>query len=282
MDERTEKVLYRIFCFISLGVALYLVADLWVTKTLDIKTLCLFLLFIVIVIWGTIDWVKYQNVVKKQERELTLYHLYSKPLDDMVKEIRSRQHEFDNHMNAILNMHLTIDNYEELVERQSAYIKELYSGEDKTLLSLLKLSDRVMAGFLYSKLSPLPDYIKLDLEIREFFILSSVSESILIEIMGILIDNAVQACTRERNQIRMILDSKEDRLLFEISNQAEPESIGELSRFFEKGYSTKSSDGRRGLGLYRARNLIKKVGGKLEVSVDTSQGTPELTFRAEL
>ena len=48
------------------------------------------------------------------ENEIRSYQMYIKPLEELVREIRTRQHEFDNHMNAILNMHYTIDNYEDL------------------------------------------------------------------------------------------------------------------------------------------------------------------------
>ena len=39
------------------------------------------------------------------ENEIRSYQMYIKPLEELVREIRARQHEFDNHMNAILNMH---------------------------------------------------------------------------------------------------------------------------------------------------------------------------------
>ena len=46
------------------------------------------------------------------------------------------------------------------------------------------------------------------------------------------------------------LTSEEEHFIFEIKNEHEPLSIGQLSKFFERGYSTKQKDGKRGLGLW--------------------------------
>ena len=86
------------------------------------------------------------------ENEIRTYQMYIKPLEELVREIRAAQHEFDNHLNAILNMHYTIDNYDELVEAQSKYIQNMYSEDTRQLTALLKISDKILAGFLYSKI----------------------------------------------------------------------------------------------------------------------------------
>ena len=126
------------------------------------------------------------------ENEIRSYQMYIKPLEELVREIRTRQHEFDNHMNAILNMHYTIDNYEDLVKAQSEYIKEMYTENSRQLIALLKISDKILAGFLYSKILSAKPYIKIDLEVKSLDIISSISEHSLIEIIGTLVDNALR------------------------------------------------------------------------------------------
>ena len=87
-------------------------------------------------------------------------------LEELVKEIRAKQHEFDNHLNAILNMHLTIDNYEELVAKQSEYITENAREDDsRKYLPLLKISDKILAGFIYSKIVRAPEYVQTDIRV---------------------------------------------------------------------------------------------------------------------
>ena len=49
--------------------------------------------------------------------------------------------------------------------------------------------------------------------------------------------------------------SEEEHFIFEIKNEHEPLSIGQLSKFFERGYSTKQKDGKRGLGLWNVKSF---------------------------
>ena len=226
--------------------------------------------------------------IKVLENEIKTYQMYIKPLEELVKEIRAKQHEFDNHMNAILNMHYTIDNYEGLVEAQSKYIREMYIDDSRKLTVLLKIHDKILAGFLYSKIKAAKPYINVDVQVKSLDIISSVSEHGLIEIVGTLVDNAFEACTEELNVVNIILDSLGDKLVFEISNRVEGLTFEQISRFFDKGYSTKepkASGGfstKHGVGLYNAKMIAKKYGGDLSVSLDMDDDTQIITFRVEL
>lgn len=197
MNKTVRKFLYRVFCFISLAIAVYLVIDLKISRTLDFKMIIVFILLLVVIIWGTIDWKLSNDIIREQEKELKMYRHYIQPLEELVKEIRARQHEFDNHLNAVLNMHLTVDSYEELVSRQSEYVKAISREGGSQYLPLLKISDKVLAGFLYSKIVSSREGIETEIEVRSREIISRVSEHSLIEIVGVLVDNAYEACPEE-------------------------------------------------------------------------------------
>lgn len=280
MIEWVRKFLYRIFCILALLASVYLVIDFLVSGTFDYRIFLMFLLMVVVNVWGIADWRKNYLIIQKQESEIKLYQHYIQPLEELVKEIRVKQHEFDNHMNAILNMHLTVDNYDELVARQSEYITEVVRDDDsRQYLPLLRISDKVLAGFLYSKIMRAPDYIKTEVEVKSLEIISGISEHHLIEIVGTLVDNAYEACSGEKNQVIMELDSENDRLVFAIRNQIEDTRLKEIDRFFDKGYSTKSDSEKHGLGLYNARMLIKKYKGDIFVSTDKKDGKCYICIR---
>lgn len=203
MEKKTRIFLYRIFCTVSLLIAIYLVFNLVVSRTLNLKVIIILLLLLMAVIWGIVNQKINEDEIRNRERELKLYQLYIQPLEELVKEIRVRQHEFDNHINAILNMHLTVDNYEQLVESQSAYIHEVRRDSANRYLPLLRISDKVMAGFLYSKIVSAPDGIETDVEVRNWTLLSRVSEHILIEVIGSLVDNAYEACVETGGRVKI-------------------------------------------------------------------------------
>ncbi len=222
------------------------------------------------------------------ENELKTYQMYMKPLEGLVKEIRARQHEFDNHINAILNMHHVIDNYDELVETQSNYIREMYKDDGRQLLSLLKISDKILAGFLYSKILAAPSYVNVNVEVRGLDIISSVSEHGLIEVIGTLVDNAFEACSPERGNIDILLEPAGDKLAFQISNRVSGLTLEDISHFFDKGYTTKepgamgSFSSKHGLGLYNAKKIAERYKGTLTVSLDFVEEEQIIVFRVEM
>lgn len=128
MAELGRKFLYRIFCAAALIVTIYLLVDLSLSHTLDIKVMVLFGIIFSVIIFGPLDWGQNYAALKKNEQGLKIYKLYIKPMEELTKDIRARQYEFDNHMNAILNMHVTIDNYDELVKSQSVYGRGIYGA----------------------------------------------------------------------------------------------------------------------------------------------------------
>ena len=226
--------------------------------------------------------------IETLEKEIRSYQMYIKPLEELVREIRARQHEFDNHMNAILNMHYTIESYDELVKAQSEYIKELYTEDSRQLIALLKISDKILAGFLYSKILSAKSYINVDLEVKSLDIISSISEHSLIEIIGTLVDNAFEAATEDRPNVKISLASSHHKIIFEISNETENLTLEQVGKFFDKGYSTKNEnrarkfESKHGVGLYNARKLSQKYGGDLTVALDFEKDKQIITFRAEL
>lgn len=272
MGKVSNKLLYRILCTISLAIGLYLVIDLMLSGTLNVRMIIVFVLVVTGIIWGVADWKVSSDLIRDQEKELKMYQLYIQPLEELVKEIRARQHEFDNHINAILNMHLTVDNYEELVEKQSRYILEIRRDSASKYLPLLRISDKVLAGFLYSKIVSSPGNVETDVEVQNWQILSRISEHSLIEIVGVLVDNAYEACAKNGGQVKIFLDSRQDRMVFEVLNEYQRLSFEEIGRFFDYGYTTKDSKTvQRGIGLARVKSLIQKADGEITVSQDTME-----------
>lgn len=283
--ELGRKLFYRVFCVMALIIAVYLIVDLYLSHTLDIKVIILFGILLAVIFFGWWDWLANYSILKRQEEELKIYKLYIHPLEELTKDIRARQHEFDNHMNAVLNMHVTIDNYDELVAAQSAYCKEIYEAKGVSTPALLRISDKILAGFLYSKILGAPTYAKVEIQVLSQQIITSVSEHNLVEILeilGTLVDNAFEAATPQLPLVEMVLDSREDKLIFMIRNQVQGLTMGDISRFFQKGYTTKDNRECRGLGLYQANMIAQQFGGEITVELTDGEESQEICFRVEI
>lgn len=280
--ELGRKLFYRVFCVMALIIAVYLIVDLYLSHTLDIKVIILFGILLAVIFFDWWDWLANYSILKRQEEELKIYKLYIHPLEELTKDIRARQHEFDNHMNAVLNMHVTIDNYDELVAAQSAYCKEIYEAKGVSTPALLRISDKILAGFLYSKILGAPAYAKVEIQVLSQQIITSMSEHNLVEILGTLVDNAFEAATPQLPLVEMVLDSREDKLIFMIRNQVQGLTMGDISRFFQKGYTTKDNRECRGLGLYQANMIAQQFGGEITVELTDGEESQEICFRVEI
>ena len=272
--ELGRKLFYRVFCVMALIIAVYLIVDLYLSHTLDIKVIILFGILLAVIFFGWWDWLANYSILKRQEEELKIYKLYIHPLEELTKDIRARQHEFD--------MHVTIDNYDELVAAQSAYCKEIYEAKGVSTPALLRISDKILAGFLYSKILGAPAYAKVEIQVLSQQIITSVSEHNLVEILGTLVDNAFEAATPQLPLVEMVLDSREDKLIFMIRNQVQGLTMGDISRFFQKGYTTKDNRECRGLGLYQANMIAQQFGGEITVELTDGEESQEICFRVEI
>lgn len=280
MKDKRKQIIYRGFCIFAVLVGTCCFAKLGVEGKLGPEILAIFLFFIVLVLWSIADWKINHDELKKQEDTMDLYQMYVQPLEGLVKEIRARQHEYDNHIQALVNMHLTVENYEELVEKQKEYIRETGRDNMKQYIPLLRISDKILAGFLYSKIINSDQKIRTYLEIKNDEIISQALEPDIIEVAGILVDNAYEACEDGRNEVWITLDSVEDQVILEVRNEVDQLGISDIEKFFKKGYSTKAKG--RGFGLSRVRQIMEKTKGELTTSIEQKDGKELLCFHARL
>lgn len=186
---------------------------------------------------------------------------------DMIIQIRRRQHEFDNHLNAIYGMHLTINDYDELVKKQNEYCDRMLEVNKYNKMISCQ-SSPIILGFLYGKFLEAENQ---NITIIPHIVIEKAQCKImqyeLIEVLGILIDNAVQAVTDNecvRRKIKVEIIEYKERVEITIENICNHIPINILSRFFDKGYSTKGKN--RGLGLYNLAEIAKK--SRSEISVE--------------
>lgn len=98
-------------------------------------------LIIILCIHGLLYRIKYQE----KQAELEAYKTYSAAFSDLITQIRARQHEFDNHISALCNLHYICKDYDELVSEQSKYAKDVISNN--RFHRLLVSGNPVIAGF---------------------------------------------------------------------------------------------------------------------------------------
>ena len=208
-------------------------------------------------------WLASINITKRERddarREIETIELEQEKYDKLLEQVRLREHEFDNHMTAILATHYTCQTYDKLVEAQSEYCKSLLTENKYNRLVLMH--DKAFSAFLYEKLTEFETYgIEVEYKYSEEGKTGKcdISTYQLIEMAGILLDNAEEA-VRNKSDRRICVEmyDREDKgICFKVRNVHEYVPYSTIQGWFEKGVSSKGAS--RGLGLYHLKQLCAK------------------------
>lgn len=208
-----------------------------------------------------------------ERAKLEMYNRYQKITENLIEDIRLRQHEFDNHIQAIkMSKSSNID---------KEYIENLEKRND--LSSLIKLESSLLGGLIYGKKNEaIKKNIDFKVSIESFCSLKDFREYELIDIVGNLLDNAFEA-VKDSKKKYVSLDFKKEgsQNIIEVQNNYRYLSNSEISKMFEKGVSTKEGNG-RGFGLYNIRNILKKNNSRIEVQNETHQDENYIGFKIKI
>lgn len=234
---------------------------------------------LVLILMLCVHTLLYKIRFREKQAELEAYKTYSAAFSDLITQIRARQHEFDNHISALCNLHYICKDYDELVQEQSKYAKDVISNN--RFHKLLVSGNPVIAGFLYGKLSSIQEQgieVTYTFHISEFT--SKIPVYLVVELVGNLLKNAVEAVKTQQveKQIHLSCTENENEFCLGVRNRSEKIPLDEIGRFFEKGYSSKGSG--RGLGLYNVKEICEKYG--VDIVCDNTEIDDKNWFLIEL
>lgn len=202
---------------------------------------------------------------------------YLPMVEELVESVRARQHEYNNRMMAISAAMVTSETLEE-AQRKVAELAGQVSLET-TDRELLKCDSKVLCGMLFGKVKQAQlHHIQLQISITGSFLHRSLSESDWVDLLGILLDNALEAASAG-DLIFLQAEEEEGALCLLVSNPCPPMSRTEMAQMFRRGWSTKAERG-RGYGLFNVRRMVEQHGGKIIVKNEEKNGQNYLTIGA--
>lgn len=198
---------------------------------------------------------------KHEEQQRKIYEQYLPVIDELMDKLRAKQHEFDNHIQAINMLTLTSTDYESIVKSMNTYIQELEI--DNYIKDLLKLENKILAGFIYSKIKKAHELgVSFSIEIQNYIFDVEMKDYELIEILGNLIDNALETGVDE-NKVILKLTKEKDMNVIQLSNKHPYLKKDIVNKMFKEGISTKSDS--RGYGLHNVKQIVQKYNGETQV-----------------
>ncbi len=203
------------------------------------------------------------NENTKKSMKLELQAEENKRLTDYANLLEKQHDELRVFKHDYMNMLATLGGYIQLkdMEKLDRYFKEkiLKGGEvfqaDKNLELIKRVWSIPIRGMLYAKLVKIQD-TKLDfgLDIPNHIPLFKMNELDVCKILGILIDNAIEAASLSEDKKLIINIVSESTLNKVIISNSFDGKIKDVNSLYHKGFSTKGEG--RGLGLHTVKALL--------------------------
>lgn len=243
----------------------------------DLTYYAVFLVSIILIGITVIDIGKHKIKAHQAEAELRLHKLYETTFQNLIEDICARQHEFDNHINAIFSQHFLYETYDELVAAQKEYCKDIINENHYN--KLLSKGNPIILGFLYGKFSEAEKRgIDISYKINIDDLECRVPIYKIVELLGNLIKNAVEALESEpdTNKLQVVMREENSVILIKVANESKTVNYGEIQQFFKKGYSKKGKG--RGYGLYNVKRICDEYRAQIQCNIKNDEDSNWLMF----
>jgi len=203
---------------------------------------------------------------EKDREQIKLYERYLPVIDELMNEIRSKQHEYDNHIQSINSFINTETSNSRDYNKIKTYIDDVRI--DKSIADLGKMDNNILAGLIYVKKKNFEKAgIKFRAEILDYLFRTRFKDYEMVEMIGILLDNAMEA-TKMGNQVILKMYQEDSGKVVEVLNEHEYISTSTIDNMFKVGYTTKVESG-HGYGLFNLNRIVNRNKGRYVISNKT-------------
>ena len=184
--------------------------------------------------------------------------LYNKTLEILQDNTRAFRHDFANILQGMVG-YMDNNDMEGLRKYYSQLVEDIQQSNNLTTLSPKVVNNPAIYNVLASKYHK-ADSLGIKIHLEAFLDMNELHMKIyeFTRVLGILMDNAIEATSECENKIINVSfrkDSRKHMQLLVIENTYKNKDV-DTDKIFEKGYSTKK--GNTGLGLWEVRQILKK------------------------
>ncbi|MBN2878798.1 MAG: GHKL domain-containing protein [Clostridia bacterium] len=227
-----------------------------------------FFLFLIIFTYFVFNTTFKERRLEHGAEEMKRLEEYTANIESMYRDIRSIRHDYSNVISSMIGY---------LDENDMNGLREYFKNEivpfagrmetaDNNMSVLSRVKDPSLKGVLAVKIIRAQENnIPVKIDINEDIKIKTVEILDINRIVGILLDNAVEAASEcEKPYVDIGFVKSENTLIIAIVNSTLDRSVN-LRRIFEPGFSTKGEG--RGIGLANVSEILSKY---KNILLDTS------------
>ena len=184
--------------------------------------------------------------------------LYNKTLEILQDNTRAFRHDFANILQGMVG-YMDNNDMEGLRKYYFQLVDDIQQSNNLTTLSPKVVNNPAIYNVLATKYHK-ADSLGIKIHLEAFLDMNELHMKIyeFTRVLGILMDNAIEATSECDNKIINVTfrkDTRKHMQLLVIENTYKDKDV-DTDKIFEKGYSTKK--GNTGLGLWEVRQILKK------------------------
>lgn len=188
--------------------------------------------------------------------------LYNKTLSLLHDKMRGFKHDFHNIVQGI-GGYISTNDMEGLKKYYSQLLKDCDQVNNLTALNPSIINNSAIYNVMVAKYHR-ADELGVQINLAIFMDLNEIEQHMKIyeftRILGILMDNAIEATSECKDKVIHVTFRKEEnrkRMVMIIENTYLDKDV-DIDRIFDKDFSTKSKETNSGLGLWEVRQVLKK------------------------
>lgn len=212
-----------------------------------------------------LNLILYYYIIKINEdkKAMLIQNTYNPIINNIIEEVKSKQHDFKNHLNTINGL-VELTDEKEVKACVKDYIKSL-NYSTKSMEDILYINNPILGAIIYNKLCK-AENINIDFS---YFVNNNLQELNindyeLSEVLNNLLDNAFEAVDNNNREVILRITTEGGKNIIEIKNKGitiKPENI---SKIFKRGFSTKEGEN-RGYGLHNVKKIVEHNGGEIQL-----------------
>lgn len=221
---------------------------------------------------------------QRRKQAIRDYETYMPILNDMIENIQKQQHLYNNQIASLVHLADSYQDYDSLSKALKSYSNFSENIVDNESYSFLHIENKLLASLLYCKFQEARSAgKKIIVRVNDYHYHSPCSDTEIVDIVGILIDNALES-SKENDTIYITLgkQSGSDNPFFITVQNPGPLVTGKFVHdIFSPRYSSKKSCTGHGLGLTVLKSFVDKYNGSITVGnnyIEPSDHSDQLQY----
>lgn len=227
------------------------------------------LIFCTLVVFQFLTYLYLLKVIKEKE-VLKISNEYSKVINEIVQEIKQRQHDFVNYKSTIKGIIEVVED-KDIKSAISNYVKD-EDIHDNRINELIYIDNVVIRSIIYRNIYKAEKYnVNFQYKIENNVIDNILSYHEISNLLNNLLNNAFEEvlkdeCDKKNIEVKIFNQGKTAHLI--VKNEIVNSNNININDMFTRGYSTKNTTSTRGYGLHNVKQMVNLHKGYIKLNVE--------------